>query len=220
MMKRPELTQFEKITLLRIARESIEAAVRNEILPEIDLSSLPPALQETGASFVTLTIDGRLRGCIGTLEAYQPLAEDVREHAVAAALEDYRFPPLREAELEIVEIEVSRLTPTRNLAYDKPQDLPLLLQPFIDGVVLQDGYHKATFLPQVWEQLPDPEEFLTHLCLKMGVPGNLWKQKILQVGLYSVEEFRELKKKDLHDPDSDPPPASPGFFFHRKRRKS
>jgi penicillin-binding protein 1C len=205
MMKRPELTQFEKITLLRIARESIEAAVRNEILPEIDLSSLPPALQETGASFVTLTIDGRLRGCIGTLEAYQPLAEDVREHAVAAALEDYRFPPLREAELEIVEIEVSRLTPTRNLAYDKPQDLPLLLQPFIDGVVLQDGYHKATFLPQVWEQLPDPEEFLTHLCLKMGVPGNLWKQKILQVGLYSVEEFRELKKKDLHDPDSDPP---------------
>ncbi|MGV8025544.1 MAG: AmmeMemoRadiSam system protein A [Anaerolineaceae bacterium] len=197
MIKKPELTELEKTALLQIARASIEAAVRNENLPKIELSSLPAALQEKGASFVTLTIEGQLRGCIGTLEAYQPLAEDVREHAIAAALEDYRFTPLRESELETVEIEVSRLTPTQTLFYQNPEDLPKLLQPFIDGVVLQDGQHGATFLPQVWEQLPEPEEFLTHLCLKMGVSGNLWREKALQVGIYSVEEFREIKKKDL-----------------------
>ncbi len=202
MIKKPELTELEKTILLRIARESIEAAVRNESLPKIELNSLPPALQEDGASFVTLTIEGRLRGCIGTLEAYQPLAEDVREHAIAAALEDYRFSPLQESELPVVEIEISRLTPTQTLFYQNPEDLPQLLQPFKDGVVLQDGSRRATFLPQVWEQLPDPEEFLTHLCLKMGTSGNLWEEKVLQVGIYSVEEFREIKKKNITDPAS------------------
>ncbi len=204
MIKKPALTHFERTTLLQIARTSIEAAVRNEPLPEIDLAALPAPLQENGASFVTLTIDGQLRGCIGTLEAYQPLALDVREHAIAAAREDYRFPPLRESELELVEIEISRLTPTQSLSYQHPADLPELLQPFEDGVVLQDGYHKATFLPQVWEQLPKPEDFLTHLCLKMGLSGDVWREKVLKVGIYSVEEFRESKKKEITENLSKP----------------
>ncbi len=194
-MNNAELTQTEREILLRIARQSIEAAVRHLPLPEIELNKLPAPLRENGASFVTLTIHGQLRGCIGTLEAYQPLAYDVREHAIAAALEDYRFPPLTEPELELVEIEISRLTPTQPLFYQNPEDLPKLLHPFKDGVVLQDGYRKATFLPQVWEQLPNPEEFLTHLCLKMGSPGNTWREKILKVEIYSVEEFQEEKKK-------------------------
>ena len=196
MIKKPDLTQKERDILLRIARESIESTVRAVPLPALDLSSLPEELQEDGASFVTLTIRGRLRGCIGTLEAYQPLALDVREHAIAAAMEDYRFSPLSEAELDAVEIEVSRLTLPQVLSYQNPMDLPGLLQPFKDGVVLQDGYRKATFLPQVWEQLPDPAEFLTHLCLKMGSAGNTWKEKILKVSVYSVEEFQEIKKKN------------------------
>ncbi len=195
MIKKPELTQSERTILLQIARTSIEAAVRNLPLPEIDLDTLTPALRENGASFVTLTIAGRLRGCIGTLEAYQPLAKDVREHAIAAALEDYRFSPLSEPELEEVEIEVSRLTPTQPLSYQNPMDLPGLLQPFKDGVVLQDDHRKATFLPQVWEQLPDPQEFLTHLCLKMGASGNVWREKVLKGGDLQRGEFREVKKR-------------------------
>ncbi|MHB8807353.1 MAG: AmmeMemoRadiSam system protein A, partial [Anaerolineaceae bacterium] len=220
MIKKPELTELEKTALLQIARESIEAAVRKASLPTIELRSLSAALQAEGASFVTLTIEGQLRGCIGTLEAYQPLAEDVREHAIAAALEDYRFSPLRESELEIVEIEVSRLTPTQTLFYQNPEDLPKLLQPFKDGVVLQDGHHRATFLPQVWEQLPDPEEFLTHLCLKMGVPRSLWKEKVLQVGIYGVEEFREIKKKDLTDSSSKSPRQSQALSPVEKNEKA
>ncbi len=204
MIKKPELTQNEREFLLRIARESIECAVRKISLPAVDLSSLPETLQENGASFVTLTIQGRLRGCIGTLEAYQPLALDVREHAIAAAMEDYRFSPLSEAELDSIEIEISRLTPSQPLSYQNPMDLPGLLQPFADGVVLQDGYRKATFLPQVWEQLPDPNDFLTHLCLKMGSAGNTWKEKLLKVSVYSVEEFHEVKKKDDSTLNSNP----------------
>lgn len=201
MMNKTELSPVEKQTLLKIAREAIDAAVHGQPLPAIDLNNFPASLQENGASFVTLTINGHLRGCIGTLEAYQPLVKDVQEHAVAAAMEDYRFSPLRTDELDRIEIEISHLTPTRALSYSDPAELPHLLQPFVDGVVLQDGYHRATFLPQVWEQLPGAEEFLTHLCLKMGSAGNLWRQKVLQVGIYTVEEFRE------HSPADPEPPA-------------
>jgi len=203
MINKTELSSFEKQILLRIAREAIEAAVHGRPLPDLDLTNLPTALQENGACFVTLTIAGRLRGCIGILEAYQPLAQDVQEHAVAAAMEDYRFSPLRDDEFDQINIEISRLTPTTQLSYSQPAELPHLLHPFVDGVVLQDGYRRATFLPQVWEQLPDAEEFLTHLCLKMGASGNLWRQKVLQVGIYSVEEFNEFSLEGPELPTSD-----------------
>ena len=110
------LTDEEKQTLLRIARESMEYAVRGNSLLPLDSSTFTPALQKNGASFVTLTIYGGLRGCIGALEAYQPLAQDVRDHAIAAALEDPRFPPVQEKELEQIHIEVSRLTEPQALA--------------------------------------------------------------------------------------------------------
>ena len=185
------LTQEDKKLLLQLAREALEYGVSGKPLPLLRLEQLPPALREYGASFVTLTKHGNLRGCIGTLEAYQPLAEDVREHAIAAALEDYRFPPVVPAELPEIRIEVSRLTAPQTLEYSTPDELLTRLRPGIDGVVLRDQYRRATFLPQVWENLPDPEQFLDQLCLKMGAPRGYWRRKPLRVEVYQVEEFHE-----------------------------
>jgi hypothetical protein len=185
------LTDGEQQILLRLAREAIEHAARGKKLPPLDKKSLTPRLLENGASFVTLTINGQLRGCIGALEAYQPLVDDVREHAVAAALHDPRFPPVDESELKQIHIEASRLTAPQPLAYSSGEDLIARLHPHVDGVILADGQRRATFLPQVWEQLPDPEDFLSRLCAKMGAPGNLWRSGKLQVHVYRVEEFHE-----------------------------
>jgi len=185
------LTTSERQYLLNLARESIVDSLKSLPLPDILPEEISGALGEKGASFVTLTISGGLRGCIGSLEAHQTLAEDVREHAVQAAFEDYRFPPLSADELDRIEIEISRLTAPVPLAYAQPLELAGLLKPGVDGVILQDGFRRATFLPQVWEQLPDPIEFLSHLCAKMGSPANLWQKKLLQVSLYQVEEFHE-----------------------------
>jgi AmmeMemoRadiSam system protein A len=152
---------------------------------------LTPALKAEGASFVTLTVHGDLRGCIGALQATQSLAEDVREHAVAAALEDIRFPQVQEYELAKIQIEVSRLTIPMPLDYKDPEDLLTRLRPGVDGVILRDGFRRATFLPQVWEKIPDVSVFLANLCYKMGAAPDTWKRKHLEVLVYQVEEFHE-----------------------------
>lgn len=185
------LSPEERKILLKLARQALEAAVNGQALPPLNLNELPMRLREPGASFVTLTRRGELRGCIGALEPYQPLAEDVREHAVAAALEDYRFPPVRPEELPEIEIEISRLTRPKPLHYSHPEELLRSLHPRVDGVILRDGFHRATFLPQVWDKIPQPEEFLSHLCMKMGAPPDLWRLKKLDVQVYQVEEFHE-----------------------------
>jgi len=185
------LSAEEKAILLGLARQAIEDAVQGRPFSPLDLHSLPNAIRKPGASFVTLTINGELRGCIGALEAYQPLAEDVREHAIGAALQDYRFSPVAEDELKELEIEISRLTPPQPLKYETPQELLERLRPGLDGVILRDGLHRATFLPQVWEKLPDPADFLSHLCAKMGASPNTWRYRPLQAYTYQVEEFHE-----------------------------
>jgi AmmeMemoRadiSam system protein A len=190
-----QLTDGEKQTLLHLAREAMEYAVRGNKLPPLENVSLTPHLTEKGASFVTLTIDGDLRGCIGVLEAYQPLVEDVREHAVAAALEDPRFHPVSEGELNRIKLEVSRLTAPIPLEYSSSEELRTKLRPHVDGVILKNDYHRATFLPQVWEKIPNSSDFLDHLCVKMGAKRNLWQIKKLQVYVYQVEEFHELGDK-------------------------
>ena len=190
-MEPEKLTQEEKLILLRIARQALEAGVRRVPLLQVNMSSLPEILQEEGASFITLTINGELRGCIGALLPYQPLVEDVREHAVAAALEDYRFPPVRENELSKIKIEISRLTTPTPLEYLDPSDLITKLRPGIDGVILRDGFRRATFLPQVWGKITDPPDFLANLCFKMGAAPDTWKRKHLDVLTYQVEEFHE-----------------------------
>jgi len=185
------LTVEEKQTLLRLAREALQCGVSGRTLPALDMESMPPRLRADGASFVTLTIRGELRGCIGALEPYQPLAQDVREHSVAAALEDPRFPPVSPAELDQIEVEVSRLTIPQKLAYTDAEDLCARLRPGVDGVILRDGFRRATFLPQVWEKIPDKAEFLDNLCYKMGASPDTWRRKHVEVLIYQVEEFRE-----------------------------
>ena len=190
-MTEDKLTTEEKGTLLRLARQALEMGVRGQALPPLDLESIPVRLQEQGVSFVTLTIEGKLRGCIGALEPSQPLADDVREHAIAAALQDYRFPNVTPEELSQIEIEVSRLTIPVPLDYSTSEDLLNKLRPGIDGVLLRDGVRRATFLPQVWEKIPGPAEFLDNLCYKMGAEADLWRKKHLDVSIYQVEEFHE-----------------------------
>jgi AmmeMemoRadiSam system protein A len=186
-----KLSAHDKKILLELARQSIQLATERKTLPELDLDAFSPILQCDGASFVTLTESGELRGCIGTLEPYQPLVQDVCEHAVAAALHDYRFPPLQSYEVPLVKIEISRLTLPEPVRYSNPLDLPGLIRPGTDGVTLRDGVHRATFLPQVWEKIPEPYDFLSHLCQKMGVSPGLWQKKVLTVSVYQVEEFQE-----------------------------
>jgi uncharacterized protein len=185
------LNDSEKKILLQLARQSMERGVYRQPLIDIQLEEYSLTLQAWGASFVTLTESGDLRGCIGALESYQPLVQDVCEHAVAAALDDYRFPPVQPAELGLIHIEISRLTPPTPLTFVSSDDLLGQLRAGVDGVILRDGSHRATFLPQVWEKIPDKEEFLGHLCQKMGAPASLWRKKMLAVAVYQVEEFHE-----------------------------
>lgn len=186
-----QLTSEEKLILLELARKAIEVGVRGLPLPPLKLRSLPSRLQELGATFVTLNIDKELRGCIGALEATRPLAEDVQIHAVAAALEDYRFPPLQPEEVSLISIEISRLTTPQQLEFEKPEDLLSYLRPGIDGVVLMEGIRRATFLPQVWEKVPDAGMFLAMLCRKMGASSDYWRREGVQVFTYQVEKFYE-----------------------------
>jgi len=186
-----KLTPDEQKTLLRLAREALEHGVKGEDLPPLDFSILTPRLRAKGASFVTLTEAGQLRGCIGGLEPRRALAQDVRGHAVAAALQDPRFPPVEARELDRIHIEVSRLSRPVPLQYENAHDLLSRLRPHVDGVILRDAFRRATFLPQVWEKISDPAEFLDNLCFKMGANPGLWRKKHLEVLIYQVEEFHE-----------------------------
>jgi uncharacterized protein len=186
-----QLNPDERTRLLQLARQALEEGIRNGRLSELNLADLPAHLQEDGVAFVTLTIAGQLRGCVGGLEAKFPLAEDVRQHAVAAGLGDFRFPPVCLEELPEIVIEISRLTSPEAIKYECPEDLLTRLHPGVDGVVLVDGLRRATFLPQVWEKVPDPARFLDLLCQKMGAPADLWKRKKIAVLIYQVEKFGE-----------------------------
>ena len=181
------LAAAERTALATVARSALVAAVRGDPAPAI-----PPALSERlrtpGASFVTLRHGGELRGCIGTLASRRPLAEDVAANARAAALEDRRFDPVAPEELPGLEIEISVLSPVEPLAVASRPELLALLRPGVDGLVLDDDGQRATFLPAVWEQLPDPEEFLSHLERKAGLEPGRWSATAL-CGRYTVECF-------------------------------
>ncbi|ATX81251.1 hypothetical protein Ga0123462_0376 [Mariprofundus ferrinatatus] len=150
-------------------------------------------LEKPAATFVTLTLNGALRGCIGSLEAYRPLIEDVRGNAEAAAFQDSRFTPLTAEEFASVNVEVSVLTELEAMhAYTENIALSTL-RPGIDGVVFKFGMYKATFLPQVWDQLPNPVDFLGHLKVKAGLSADFWHPEVL-LFKYQVKKYRE---KDL-----------------------
>jgi len=153
----------------------------------------PDWLDAAGAVFVTLTEAGQLRGCIGSLEAHRPLGEDLEHNARAAAFGDPRFPPLKHAELPRVRVEVSVLTPATPMACSDEADALRQLRPGVDGVILEHGWHRATFLPQVWEQLPEPRVFLAHLKQKAGLAADFWANDV-RLSRYGVEKFKEEVK--------------------------
>jgi AmmeMemoRadiSam system protein A len=185
------LSSAEKTLLLKCAREAILEKLGCGSNPLIDISKTPERLREPGATFVTLTKNGELCGCVGALDAKLPLIQDVQEHAVAAAFHDYRFPPLTVSELQDTKIEISLLTCPVHIQYEDPDDLLSQIHPHVDGITLRDGYHRATFLPQVWKKIPSPEKFISSLCQKMGAAPDLWLVKKLEVYTYQVEKFHE-----------------------------
>ena len=176
--------------LLRHARAAMEHGVRTGAPPRVDLAGLDPVLVEPRATFATLHRQGRLRGCIGRLEASRPLAVDLAENAVAAALDDPRFPPVTPGELHDLHLELSILTPPEDFPVADEAELHRRLQPGVDGLILGQGSRRATFLPSVWEELPDPAQFVAELKRKAGWPPDYWSDR-LRVQRYRTVSFSE-----------------------------
>ncbi|MGD2145154.1 MAG: AmmeMemoRadiSam system protein A [Anaerolineae bacterium] len=185
------LSPEEKTVLLQLARESIESVARGQNPPRVDTDAVPKTLQRPGASFVTLNEAGNLRGCVGSLEARRPLVLDVQENGLGAAFRDPRFAPVRLEEVPGLHIEVSVLSEPRRLAYGSTQELLDNIRPGVDGVVIEKDWHRATFLPQVWEKLPEKDQFMERLCLKAGLPADAYRRGDLDVFTYQVEKFSE-----------------------------
>jgi hypothetical protein len=174
-------------TLIRIARFSIASRLGRDLSPT---SGRGRWLMEPGASFVTLTSGGDLRGCIGSLEAYRPLGVDVRENAIAAAFHDPRFIPLRVEELDTVRVEVSVLSTAERVMAQNEEEALAALRPGIDGVIFEYSRYRSTFLPQVWEQLPEPALFMAHLKNKAGLPADFWAEEV-RLSRYTINKWKE-----------------------------
>jgi len=180
------LNDAQQRQLLEIARQSVAFGLATGRLLPITLADYPSELQERRATFVTLHKNGQLRGCIGKLEAVKPLVVDIAENAFSAAFQDPRFPPLEKAELADLDIHLSILTPAEPMTFRSEQELLKQLKPGVDGLILTEGHRRGTFLPSVWEQLPEPKQFLRHLKQKAGLPADYWSDKI-KVCRYSAE---------------------------------
>ncbi|MFO7708366.1 MAG: AmmeMemoRadiSam system protein A [Desulfobacterales bacterium] len=190
-----DLTPEQGQTLLRLARMTLREKLGPPPEPSendpLQLALKDPAFARLAGVFVTLNFKGRLRGCIGTLHPLEPIAQGVRSNALNAAFHDPRFKPLAAHELGRVKIEVSVLSTPRPLGYTRPEELVSMLAPHVHGVVIRSGHAGATFLPQVWGQLPRPEDFLNHLCQKAGLPKEEWRRGALEVSTYQVQGFEE-----------------------------
>jgi len=182
------LAPAERQALLAAARASIEHGLRTGRPMPVDPVALPPALRAPGAAFVTLRRKGELRGCTGELEARRPLAASVAEQAFSAAFRDPRFAPLAPAELEGLDVHISILGPLEPLEAVSVPDLVGALRPGIDGVLIDDGLHRATLLPAVWESLPEPASFARELWRKAGLVPGVWRSG-LRVWRYEVESI-------------------------------
>jgi len=175
--------------LLQLARNAIaeQFGQAKQNIPQADW------LKQPGATFVTLTLHGQLRGCIGSLEAHRPLAEDVRRNAVASAFQDPRFAPLTAEEFADVAVEVSLLTPAQPMQFRDELDALTQLRPNVDGVIFEYGSYRSTFLPQVWENLAQPRQFLAMLKRKAGLPDDFWAEGV-KLSRYTVEKWSEKKQ--------------------------
>ena len=188
-------TKEQGQVLVRLARHTIMEKLGRKI-SDSESGRVNRALQDEDfkshcGTFVTLKIKGQLRGCIGNLTSTETVWDGIKSNAINAAFHDPRFSPLTDKELDQTEIEVSILTEPRPLEYQNGQDLTQKLRVKVDGVIIRKGHASATFLPQVWEQLPQPEEFLSHLCMKAGLPSDAWKDPEVEILTYQVQYFEE-----------------------------
>jgi AmmeMemoRadiSam system protein A len=170
----PELRRI----LLDLAAETIARALEDRWPAEIDPSGYPEPLRRERACFVTLKIRGRLRGCIGSIEAYRPLVHDVVDNAYKAAFRDPRFPSLKADEFELASLSLSILTEPEALSVGSEEDLIRRLRPGFDGLIIEEGVRRGTFLPSVWEGIPDPRRFLMELKEKAGLPRDYWSDTL------------------------------------------
>ncbi|MFW6054366.1 MAG: AmmeMemoRadiSam system protein A [Thermodesulfobacteriota bacterium] len=194
--KEGKLSREQGQALVKLARLTLENHLHKTDLPldeDVRKTLSEPRLQKKQGTFICLHIRDRLRGCIGSLAAEKPIIESVRENAVNAALHDPRFPPLSARELKETHIEVSVLSEPQPLDYTDGQDLVHKLRPNVDGVILKKGLARSTFLPQVWEQLPEAKQFLSQLCLKAGLAAEAWKTEHPEILTYQVQYFEEPK---------------------------
>jgi AmmeMemoRadiSam system protein A len=182
------LTEENRHLLRDLAYQSIRHGLETGQALEIDIAQYPAELQTKQATFVTLHRHKELRGCIGILKPVRPLAEDVAYNAWAAAFSDSRFMPLSAGELDDLDIHISILGAPEEMDFTSEDDLVKQIRPGIDGLIMEEGFNKGTFLPSVWESLTDSREFLRHLKQKAGLPANYWSDNI-KVKRYAVEEF-------------------------------
>ena len=189
------LTPDQGRTLVELARFTLMERF-NRRLPDSQKADLEARLEDDtlqvhSGTFVTLKIGGQLRGCIGNLVGYESIVDGIRSNTVNAAFHDPRFRRLTSKELDRITIEVSVLTLPQPLEYSGSEGLVAKLRPGIDGVTIRKGAAGSTFLPQVWEQLPDPETFLSHLCMKAGLAADAWHHGDLEIETYQVQYFEE-----------------------------
>ena len=182
-------TREEQQILLKLAKDSISYGLSHHKIMPVDLQQFPTNLQANAACFVTLKLNGELKGCIGSLVAHRPLVQDIIHNSYAAAFEDSRFMPVTSEELSFLNIHISILCRSEPIFFTSQQDLIKQLRPGIDGLILSDIGYRGTFLPSVWEELPEPEIFLRHLKLKAGLPSNHWS-KTLKIERYTVDDVR------------------------------
>jgi AmmeMemoRadiSam system protein A len=187
-----EISEEEGKALVFLARKAIEEYLNNGVI--IDLTDIPfENWKKKGASFVTLEnkYTGQLRGCIGSIIPVQPLYKDVIRNAIAAATQDPRFPPVTVEELPDIRVKVSILSFPQPLKFNSPEDLLNKIEPFKDGLILKFGENQGTFLPDVWEELPEKTQFLSHLCLKAGLPQDCWLTLPVEIYRYRTKVFSE-----------------------------
>jgi len=200
LMPSIKLSDEDQQTCLQIARESIKYGLQQGTALKLITRDYSDNLQQNLATFVTLHKNGELRGCIGALEAYQPLINDIAEHAYAAAFKDPRFPALEKNEFEQLDpaleknefeqldIKISILGKPERMTFEDEEDLLQKIRPGVDGLILEQGHNRGTFLPSVWEQVADKKEFLNHLKVKAGLSQQWWDNAV-KISRYETFSF-------------------------------
>ena len=184
-----KLSREDERLLLQVARDAIEYGLRYKRAPHLEAETFPASVRVPRAVFVTLTLDGELRGCVGTMESGLPLVINVSKYAYASAFVDSRFPAVTASELPQLHIHISILSPLEQIVCCSEQELLSKIRPGIDGLLLEEGTHRATLLPSVWDSIPDPTEFVKRLKIKAGLPAHYWSNTI-RMHSYTVQSIQ------------------------------